>query len=546
MKSTFRLTLSSQGIDEAAERFMAAAPADKESRKNVLRSRVFLEEAMTRYQREFGEGTELVFDEIRNRHSLTVALKIKGPELDPFSDELGEDPESVFIIQKMCDAAGILPTWNYRNGYNIVSVTFHKKRSAFSKIVTALVSAVLLGTVLRLVPGSAGLFIAEKIFGPIYNSFNGIISFIAGPLIFLTVTLGVVSVGSVSALSRIGKRLLSWFFSLLAGASALVFLSILPFVPLEQKTGAVLDFSELYLMVLGILPNNIIAPFLNGNSLQIVCMAFFSGIAMLFLYEKVDELKKLVEELNYIVQWLMVLISELVPVFIFISVFNLIVNGQAKTILSASRLFLMYGVSIAAVLVFSLLLVCLRAKVSPFTVLTKNLPAALIGLTTASSASAYSQNIQTCRKELGISETVTNIGVSLGQTIYKPGVYLDLFLLGVFCAMYFSVPLSLGTLVSFALFCFILSVAAPPVPGGGLTCFTLIAAQLGLPGEAVALMCTLGVIPDFLVTSLNMCCLQHSLVLADSSLGTVDLGVLRKKSAARLESGGLPKHRKEK
>jgi Na+/H+-dicarboxylate symporter len=536
MKNLFRSTLNGQGIDNVAERFMSAAPSDKESRKNVLRSRIFMEEAMARYQREFGEETELIFEEIRNPNSLTVSLKIKGPELDPFSDEEGEDPDSVFIIQKMCDTAGILPTWNYRNGYNIVSVAFHKKRSTFFRIVTALVSAVTLGTVLTIIPGSAGSFIAEEIFGPIYNSFNGIISFIAGPLIFLTVTLGVVSVGSVSALSRIGKRLLSCFFALLAGAAVVVFLSTLPFVPLDQKAGGMLDFSELYQMVLGILPSNIIAPFLNGNSLQIVCMAFFVGIAMLFMYEKVSELKKLVEQFNYIVQWLMILISGLVPVFIFISVFNLIVNGQAKTILSASKLFLMYGVSIVAVLIFSLLPVCLRTRVSPFTILKKNLPAALIGLTTASSASAYSQNIQTCRKELGISETVTNIGVSLGQTIYKPGVYLDLFLLGIFCAEYFSVPLSLGTMVSFALFCFILSVAAPPVPGGGLTCFTLISIQLGLPGEAVALMCTLGVIPDFLVTSLNMCCLQHSLVLADSSLGSLDDEILRKKSAPRQET----------
>ncbi len=541
MKNTSRYTLSSRGIDEASERFMSVAPADKESRKNVLRSRIFLEEAMARYQREFGEETELVFEENRGRRTLTVSLKIRGPELDPFSDELGEDPDSVFIIQKMCDTTGLLPTWIYRNGYNIVSVAFHRKRSSVSKIVTALAAAAVLGTALHLVPGPVGPFIGQEVFGPIYDSFNGIISFIAGPLIFLTVTLGVVGVGSVSNLSRIGKKLLACFFTLLAGAAALVFLCALPYAPLDQQAGFALDFSELYRMVLGILPNNVVAPFLDGNSLQIVCMAFFIGIAMLFLYEKVDELKRLVEELNYIVQWLMILISELVPVFIFISVFNLIVNGKVKTILSASALFLMFLLCILVNLIFSLLPTCLLTRVSPLTVLKKNLPAALIALTTASSSSAYSQNIQTCRKDLGVSETVTNIGISLGQTIYKPGVYMDFFLLGVYCAKYYSVSLSLGTLASFALFCFILSVAAPPVPGGGLTCFALIAAQLGLPGEAVALMCTLGVIPDFLVTSLNMCCLQHSLIIADSRLGTLDRGVLQRKSEPRPRASEPPR-----
>ncbi len=371
------------------------------------------------------------------------------------------------------------------------------------------------------------MVLANKIFQPIYNSFNGIISFIAGPLIFLTALLGVVSVGSISGLSRIGKRLLVIFLSFLALSGIATFFCTFPFISLASESGTMLDYSELYQMVLDILPSNIIAPFLSGNSLQIVCIAMFSGVAMLLLSEKVNDLKRLLEQLNYIVQWLMNLISQLVPAFIFINVFNLIVNGQARTIVSAYKLLLMYLVSIAAVLVIQLLPVCIREKVSPLLVLQKNLPAALIGLTTASSSAAYSENIRTCRRELGISETVANIGVSLGQTVFKPGVYLDFFLLGVFCAEFYSVPISPGKLISFALFCYILSIAAPPVPGGGLTCFALLTAQLGLPGDAVALMCTLDIIPDFLVTSLNMCVLQQALLLIDGSLGSLDRSVLK-------------------
>jgi Na+/H+-dicarboxylate symporter len=187
----------------------------------------------------------------------------------------------------------------------------------------------------------------------------------------------------------------------------------------------------------------------------------------------------------------------------------------------------MYLISIAAVLAMSLLAVSIREKVSPLLILRKNLPAALIGLTTASSSAAYSQNTRTCRNELGISKSVTSIGVSLGQTIFKPGVCLDFFLLGVFCAEFYNVPLSLDKLISYTLFCYILSIAAPPVPGGGLTCFALLSAQLGLPEEAVALMCTLGIIPDFLVTSLNMCVLQQALILIDGSLGSLDRSLLK-------------------
>ena len=531
MRKIVTMKLDNEGIDTAAERLVSFAPSDGVTRKNVLRTRIFLEEVMARYQQEFGEDAEVLFEENTGIRYLRVAVKIKGPEFDPFSNERGDESDSELIIVKMLDMEGIAPAWTYRNGYNILSVSFLKKRSTISRLVFALILSVVLGTLFHIIPGQAGLVLAQKVFQPIYNSFNGIISFIAGPLIFLTVLLGVVSVGSVSGLSKIGKRLLVVFLSFLALSAVAVFFCTLPFIHLASESGPMLDYSELYQMVLDILPNNLVAPFLNGNSLQIVCIAIFSGVAMLFLSEKVIDLKRLLEQLNFVVQWLMNLISQLVPAFIFINVFNLIVNGQAKTIISAYKLLLMFLISIAAVLVLSLLSVSIREKVSPLLVFTKNLPAALIGLTTASSSAAYSQNIRTCRRELGISETVTNIGISLGQTVFKPGVYLDLFLLGVFCAEFYSVPLSLGKLISFALFCYILSIAAPPVPGGGLTCFALLTAQLGLPGDAVALMCTLGIIPDFLVTSLNMCTLQQALVLIDGSLGTLDRSVLKSKKA---------------
>lgn len=531
MRKIIAMKLDNEAIDATAERLVSFAPSDNITRKNVLRTRIFLEEAMARYQQEFGDGAEVLFEENTGFRYLHAAVKIKGPEFDPFSDERRDDPESELIIGKMLDMEGIVPSWTYRNGYNILSVSFLKNRSMISRLLFALILAIVLGALFHFIPGQAGTIIGEKIFQPVYNSFHGILSFIAGPLIFLTVLLGVVSVGSVSGLNKIGKRLLVVFLSFLALSTVAVFFCMLPFLHIASESGAMLDYSELYQMVLDILPNNLVAPFLNGNSLQIVCIALFLGVAMLFLSEKVSDLRILLEQLNFIVQWLMNLISQLVPAFIFINVFNLIVNGRIKTIVSAYRLLLMYAISLTVVLLISLLAVSIRERVSPLLILRKNLPAALIALTTASSSAAYSQNMSTCRHELGISEAVTNIGISLGQTVYMPGAFVDFFLLGNFCAEFYDVPVSLDQLISYALFCYILSIAAPPVPGGGLTCLALLAAQLGLPGDAVALMCTLDIIPDFLVTSLNMFSLQQVLIITAGSVDHLDRSILKKSKA---------------
>ncbi len=55
MKEIVTMKLDNGGIDAVAERLVSFAPSDGATRKNVLRTRIFLEEVMARYQQEFGE-----------------------------------------------------------------------------------------------------------------------------------------------------------------------------------------------------------------------------------------------------------------------------------------------------------------------------------------------------------------------------------------------------------------------------------------------------------------------------------------------------------
>ncbi len=109
MRKIVTLKLDSGGIDAAAERIVSFAPSDGVTRKNVLRTRIFLEEAMARYQQEFGEDAEVLFEEHTGVRYLHAAVKIKGPEFDPFSNERGDAQESELIIEKMLDMEGIVP-----------------------------------------------------------------------------------------------------------------------------------------------------------------------------------------------------------------------------------------------------------------------------------------------------------------------------------------------------------------------------------------------------------------------------------------------------
>ena len=74
----------------------------------------------------------------------------------------------------------------------------------------------------------------------------------------------------------------------------------------------------------------------------------------------------------------------------------------------------------------------------------------------------------------------------------------------------------------------LLAIAAPPVPGGSLTCYTVLLAQLGIPDEAIGLAVAGNVLLDFFMTSCGISCLQSELMLAANKLGMLDLERLKK------------------
>ena len=66
------------------------------------------------------------------------------------------------------------------------------------------------------------------------------------------------------------------------------------------------------------------------------------------------------------------------------------------------------------------------------------------------------------------------------------------------------------------------------MPGGSLTCYTVLLAQLGIPAEAIGLAVAGNVILDFFMTSCGISCLQSELMLTSDRLGMLDHEALGK------------------
>ncbi len=519
-----RYELTGSGIDDAGEAAYSFLTAAKVERKDALRVRLALEEALLRYR---DEGTAEGFG-LRCRRRFRaprVELAVPGPSLDPLSES--DQPDSGALTGMMAQM-GLAPLWQYKDGTNRVLFTpKRKKRSLMGSLAAALVLAVVLGYLCRLLPETVRLVISDKVVTPVFNTFMGLLTAISGPMIFLSVTWGICCMGDVASFGRIGKRMITKLILLTVVLGIIAGAAVVPFFPIAAGGGQAFDPSELMDMVLDIVPANFFTPFTEGNPLQIIFVAVLIGIALLLLGEKVSVAATFVEQSNYVVQLIMEAVSSLVPVFVFGSVFKMFLGDGFRLLARSYKIIPVIVLGTAVMMVCSLALVCLRWKVRPMTVLKKTMPTFLIGLSTASSVAAFPTNQECCEKRLGIHEKITRFGIPLGQVIYMPGAAVLFLAAGLCMAEIYGVSITPTWLLTALFICVMLAVAAPPVPGAALTCYTLLFTQLGVPMEAVAVMTALNVILEFLATAANLFCLQMALTDLGGSLEMLDVDTLR-------------------
>lgn len=518
--------LSARAIDEVSEicvRTLTEAGAD---RKDIIRLRLSLEEILGVWLGSL-EGAPVHVESGKSFGRAFLRVGVEGPAMDAW------DSEALVLSSHLLSQAGLSFTYAYKNGRNCLVCNPRKKKSSMGQVallMAAVFLAVFLGAAARRFPPiqAAALSITE----PLFNMILGALRAVSSPLVFLALCCSIVSIGDLSVVGKVGKKLILRMLGgtfILAAVMALAGSLIFPVATAGNHISG--NFTEIYQMVLNIVPSDIISPFLNGNALQLVFLGACVGVALLILGERVSAAQNTLMQLYDAVQFLMSVLGKIIPLFVFLSLFNLVISDFGNEF---SSLFKVFALSIPACFVLPLFYVfwtAFRLKVSPGLLLKKMLPAYLISLTTASSAAALATNLETCVKELGIPKKMADFAIPLGQVLYKPGFVVGLFIMDLCMAESYGIPITPLFLFMSVLTIGLLSMAVPPIPGGPLSVFTVMFAQLGIPDEALALAAAINVIMDFFMTAAGQACLQAQVALAAESVGMLDKTKLRKSAA---------------
>lgn len=528
-KQRKEVPLDEAGIDTLSHLLAGALEQAGVNRKDIIRLRLAVEEILGLWRSSAEKKTVCTFRCGTRLGRMYLEITAPGRRIDP--DEATADMAGQMLCSNLLAQAGLSPVYSYQDGINRLALYLSKpqKISPLLQLLLAILSAGTAGVVLLALPAPVREA-AAGVVTPLFTALMGILQTLASPMIFLSVCWGIINIGDVHMLGRIGKLVLLRFLGAIFLLTAMTAACL---VWLFRPEGGAASMGEnaaaqIYSMLLEIIPGNIVTPFLEGNSLQIIFMAICAGLVLLVLGEKTSALRALLGQLNTAVQFMMEVVSRYISLFVFVSLLSLMLSDAASNLGGVVKGLLLGMAACVAWPLLYALWACLRLRVSFPLVLRKLLPTYLIALSTASSSAALSSNLETCERRLGISGRIVHFAVPLGQVMFKTGGAVGFFVLALGLAEFYGVAMPLSWIVTGVLTAGLLAIAAPPVPGGSLTCYTVLLAQLGIPDEAIGLAVAGNVILDFFMTSCGISCLQSELVLSANRLGMLDRGRLEK------------------
>ena len=251
--------------------------------------------------------------------------------------------------------------------------------------------------------------------------------------------------------------------------------------PLQQQV----TYSE---HILSVIPNNIIKPFLEGNVLSLLLLAFALGFGLSKLPESENK-AVVVKGLLGLQELLFVLIRGLIwtlPLGIFAFSAQLSAQVTAGVMADSIGKYVLVVLGGNVIQFFIVLPLFLLARgLNPIHVLGKMMPAVLMALFTKSSAATLPVTMDTAENRLGIRKNVARFVLPICTTINMNGCAAFILVTSLFVMQQGGTPLTLGTILLWILISVVSAVGNAGVPMG---CYFLTLSLMSGVGAPIAIL----------------------------------------------------------
>lgn len=319
---------------------------------------------------------------------------------------------------------------------------------------------------------------------------------LAVPTIVLAVITTFATFGSKGSGKIFGRTLIYTLLTTFTAAAigALLYVTIapgnLPVESLAQGETAAIEAPQqtYYDHILSVIPNNIVKPFLEGNVLSLLLLAFAVGIGLSKLPESENK-SVVVKGLLGLQDLLFLLIRGLIwtlPLGIVAFSAQLAAQVSAGVVADSigKYVLVVLGGNVIQFLVV-LPLFLLARGLNPVHVLGRMMPAVLMALFTKSSAATLPVTMESAEQRLGVRKEIARFVLPICTTINMNGCAAFILVTSLFVMQNGGTPLTLGTILLWILISVVSAIGNAGVPMG---CFFLTLSLMSGIGAPVAIL----------------------------------------------------------
>ena len=368
-----------------------------------------------------------------------------------------------------------------------------------------------MGAILGLL-GIAWLNAAADFVAAVYTR---LFQLLAVPTIVLAVITTFATFGAEGSGRIFGRTLVYTLLTTLAAAvvGALLYVLITPSslpegstIAIEAPSGAVggASYSD---HLLSVIPNNIVKPFLEGNVLSLLLLAFAVGIGLSKLADSenksviVKGLLGLQELLFLLIRWLIWTL----PLGIVAFAAQLSAQVSAGVVAGSIGKYVLVVLGGNVIQFFIVLpLFLLSRGLNPIHVLGRMMPAVLMALFTKSSAATLPVTMETAEQRLGVRKETARFVLPVCTTINMNGCAAFILVTSLFVMQNGGTPLTLSAILLWILISVISAVGNAGVPMG---CFFLtlsLMSGIGAPVAVLGIILPIYTVIDMVETAENV------------------------------------------
>jgi proton glutamate symport protein len=363
---------------------------------------------------------------------------------------------------------------------------------------------------------------------PFGTAFMNAIRMVIIPLVMAVVFIGVANLGDPRKLGKLGGTTLVFFWATVVPAIVIGMGTMwlgLNFAPeMAAPEAAAREATTLPSMVdflVALIPNNPFAAAANGALLQlIVFTALLAAAAGTLEDEKRLRLVQFAEALSEALIKLVWWILWTAP----IGIFGLAAPVTAQLgwgLIQSLAVFVMSVVVGLGIYISVVYLPLLKfvGGIGPLQFLGGTFGAASIAFSTSSTAAALPVTLEEAKLKLGVSESVADLVLPLGASMYRAGSALFQGAAVIFLAHLFEVPIPPAALGGAVLATFLVSLTVAPVPSSGVVTLAPALDAVGIPLAGLSILLGIDRVPDMFRSTTNLLGQITTAVVVDKWVG---------------------------